>query len=385
MGRTTPLAWMSLIHDWRRLLASVSGVGFAVLLMATELGFLHSIYDSSTLVLDVLDGELLMVSTLKDDFNPSKPFPRSRLEQALGFPEVEAVYPLWLSRLVAWSTRGAVERDLVRLLAFDPVDPIFTLPEIAAQQHLLRRPDTALVDRRLRDVYGGGLRAGAFGELGGRRIEIVGDFELGPDLQLNANLLVSDLTFHRTLFAPGANERPLEQVEIGVLRLADGVVPETFASRLQDALPDDVRCLTPHQLRREIHGFWTRHQPVGAVFGIGLLVGFFIGLMICYQVLFTDVVDQLPQFATLKAIGYPDRFLTTLAVRRGLYLALMALAVGLPAALLTYHLLAELTGLRFALTLGRAVLVAVAAIVMCILASLLATRRAIRTDPAEVF
>ncbi len=385
LGNATPLAWMSLIHDRRRLLASVAGVAFAVLLMATELGFLNAIYDSSTLVIDALDAELLMISPLKDDFNPSKPFPRRRLEQARGFPEVTAVYPLWLSRLTSWSTHGAIKRDLVRLLAFDPADPIFKLPEIAAKQHLLRAPDTALVDRRIRDTYGGGLRSGAVGELGGRRVKVVGDFELGPDLQLNANMLVSDLTFHRSLAVPGSNDQPLERVEIGVLRLAEGVDPETFATRLAKSLPDDVRCLTPRQFRREIHLFWTRHQPVGAVFGIGLVVGFFIGLMICYQVLFTDIVDQLPQFATLKAIGYSNGYLIQLAVRRGLYLAILALIVGLPVALFTYRLLAGLTGLQFALTPARAAIVATASLMMCVAASLLATRKAIDTDPAEVF
>ncbi len=385
LGSTTPLAWISLVHDRRRLLASIAGVAFAVLLMATELGFLHAVYDSSTLVVDALDAELLMVSRLKDDFNPSKPFPRRRLEQARGFPEVVAVYPLWLSRLASWSTQGAAKRDLVRLLAFDPTDPIFKLSEIRSQQHLLRTPDTALVDRKIRDSYGGGLRAGAIGELVSRRVKVVGDFALGPDLQLNANLLVSDLTFHRALYVAGSNEHPLEQVEIGVLRLADGVDAEAFAAQLASALPNDVRCLTPRRFRSEIHGFWTRHQPVGAVFGVGLVVGFFIGLMICYQVLFTDIVDQLPQFATLKAIGYPNSYLFALAVRRGLYLAILALIAGFPVALLTYRLLEGLTGLRFALTSGRAATVAVAAMLMCVVASLLATRKAIDSDPAEVF
>ena len=385
MRPATPLAWLTLTHDRRRLLAAVTGVAFAVLLMVAELGFLFAIYDSSTLWVDALNAELLMVSRLKDDFNPSKPFPRARLEQARGLPGVTAVYPLWHSRLASWSTRGAVKRDLVRLVAFDPVDPVFNLAEVTSQQHLLRSPDTALVDRRMRDSYGGGLRSGAQGELQGRRVRILGDFELGPDLQLNANLLVSGRTFRNTFCDPKSPTDPLDKVEIGLLRIAEGTDPDELARRLLDVLPEDVRLLTPGDFRREIHAFWTRNQPVGAVFGLGLVVGFFIGLMICYQVLFTDVIDQLPQFATLKAIGYDNRFLVRLAIRRGAYLAALALAVGLPIGFIAYSGLAELTGLRFDLTVGRAVFVALTSFLMCIAASVLATRKALDTDPAEVF
>ena len=71
-GRTS-LAWSSLVHDRRRLFGSVSGVAFAVVLMLTELGFFYAIQDSSTLVVDAMAGDLLLVSPHKDDMNPSKP------------------------------------------------------------------------------------------------------------------------------------------------------------------------------------------------------------------------------------------------------------------------------------------------------------------------
>ncbi|MEM7349864.1 MAG: ABC transporter permease [Acidobacteriota bacterium] len=380
----TPLAWLSLIHDRRRLLASIAGVSFATLLMVIELGFLNAIYDSSTLIIDHLDADLLMVSRQKDDMNPTKPFPRRRLEQAKALDGIEAAYPLWFSRMANWSTRGRPEHDVLRLLAIDPADPVFALADINTQQHRLRTPDTALVDRRLRDSYGG-LRAGVSGELEGRRVRVIGDFALGPDLQLNANMVVSDATFRRAFYDPRRGEDPLDQVEIGLLRTAGQIAPEALAHQLARALPDDVRLLTPSRLRREIHLFWTRNQPVGAVFGIGLAVGFFIGLTLCYQVLFTDIVDQLPQFATLKAIGYDNAYLRRLAVRRGLWLGLLALAIGLPLGLAAYHFLGRLTGLTFVLTLGRAALVGVASLSMCVAASVLATRRAIAADPAEVF
>lgn len=359
--------------------------------MLTELGFFYAIEDSSTRMVDALVADLLLVNPLKDDMNPSKPFPRARLAQARAAAGVESVAPVWTSRLVTWSAQGEAKRDVVRLVGFDPADEVFVSNEIRAQQHLLERPDTALVDRKLRDSYGG-LRRGAMGELEGRRVEVLGDFEIGPDLQLNVNLLVSDQTFRRTLLSPSylnalspRASDPLDLVELGLVRLEPGAERRSVARRLEELLPRDVAVMTPDAFRDKIHEFWARNQSVGAVFGLGFVVGLLIGLAICYQVLYTDIVDQLPQFATLKAIGYRDGFLLGLAVRRGALLAVFALVVGVPVGVVVFRLLEGLTALPFSLTPMRALAVCLASLAMCVTASVLATRRAVTTDPADIF
>src|SRR4029079_19183290 len=116
--------------------------------------------------------------------------------------------------------------------------------------------------------------------------------------------------------ASGAEER----VEFGLVKVADGERATVVQESLRQALPDDVKVLTKAELFRSIEDFWNGSKPVGYVFGIGLLVGFVIGVAICYQILYTDIVDQLPQFATLKAIGYTDRALVRIVLEKALYL-----------------------------------------------------------------
>ena len=45
-----------------------------------------------------------------------------------------------------------------------------------------------------------------------------------------------------------------------------------------------------------------------------LVIAFFIGFVIVYQILYTDVSAHLPQFATLKAMGYGNRFLVGVVI-----------------------------------------------------------------------
>ncbi|TMQ33199.1 MAG: hypothetical protein E6K70_14430 [Planctomycetota bacterium] len=62
--------------------------------------------------------------------------------------------------------------------------------------------------------------------------------------------------------------------------------------------------------------FWQGNTPLGYVFGVGSVLGFVVGVVICYQILYTDVMDHLPQFATLKAIGYRTVFCAGWCFRR---------------------------------------------------------------------
>ncbi|MEM8998286.1 MAG: FtsX-like permease family protein, partial [Acidobacteriota bacterium] len=188
----------------------------------------------------------------------------------------------------------------------------------------------------------------------------------------------------RVFAAPGRPD-PLDQVDYGLVRLADGADLGAVQRVLGERLGPTVRVETPAELVSAVHRYWTLNKPVGAVFGLGVAVGFVIGVVICYQVLFTDVLDHLPQFATLVAMGYPARYLVDLAVRRGLILALAATLAAAPVGLWAYAGLAELTGLTFRVTAARAALVASTAAAMCVLASLLAMRKALDADPADLF
>ena len=51
------------------------------------------------------------------------------------------------------------------------------------------------------------------------------------------------------------------------------------------------------------------NAPIDFIFGMGAAIGFFIGFVVVYQILYTEVTNHLPQYATLKAMGFSDRYL----------------------------------------------------------------------------
>ncbi|MEM1146076.1 MAG: FtsX-like permease family protein, partial [Pseudomonadota bacterium] len=131
--------------------------------------------------------------------------------------------------------------------------------------------------------------------------------------------------------------------------------------------------------------YWNSSTPIGYIFSLGAVIGVIVGLIVVYQILFSDVQSHLAEYATLKAIGYSDGFLRALVLREAIYLAVLGFIPAFGFALLLYDQAAIATQLPMHMTVLRASLVLVVTIAMCAFSGLLAMRKISRLDPAEVF
>jgi putative ABC transport system permease protein len=163
-------------------------------------------------------------------------------------------------------------------------------------------------------------------------------------------------------------------------------VKQTLAATLSAGLTDpDVIVLTKAEYRAREQAFWLGNTPIGFAFGFGTFMGFAVGLVICYQILSGDVADHLSEYATLKAIGYGNRYLAWVVIQEALVLAVAGYAVGLAISAAAYQLLAGTTGMPVILTAERCGLVFLATVAMCTLSALIAVAAVFRADPADVF
>ena len=382
--RRTPLAWSLLVHDKTRMCLSVLGVAFAVFLMFIEMGFLNGVFDSQTLLADYFNADLVVAHRFREAVIPPRVVSRGRLEEALQLDGVAAVYPLYFSLRSEWKAFDGRVHWLATV-GIDPEDPALDLPELTKYREALRQPGTALIDRRLRKSAVGAIRAGMEGELNHRRLRLVGDFAMGPDFVVDGRLIMSDRNFVTYFPDPATGGPNFERMELGLVRLVPGADTEAVRRKLQSLMPADVRVFTKQGLMDMEKWFFGKVQPVGLIFGLGMFVGFVIGVTICYQILFTEVNDREAEFATLKAIGYSNRYLVGVVLREALCLALLAFLPGFLAAFLTYTTLEEMTGITMRLTYERVAIVFGLAVVMSLASATLALRKVLASDPAEVF
>ncbi|HJU20732.1 MAG TPA: ABC transporter permease DevC [Stellaceae bacterium] len=375
-----PLARRNLWANKARLLRSLAGIGFAVLLMLMQLGFERAFFQSSLQVIELLDGDLFIQNAHKYRFVTRQPFPPADLDRARrvqGVASVRPFYADWYSSF--WRNPYDGKVFMVRAFAFDPDQPVFLLPAVNAHLAALKAPDAVLVDRRARPFLGMGGTATA-AAFNGRPVHIVGRFALGPDFQNDGTVIMSARSF-ANLLPPGA----ARGVEAGIIKLKPGADPGVVAAALKRVLPSDIAVFTKAQLYAFERDFEARVSSAGVIFAMGTIVGFVVGALIAYQIVYTDLTDQLPQYATLKAIGYGPSYIVGVVLRQAGLLALGGWVPAFFVSLLLYRWIGNLAliplgtslyivGVSFALTLF-----------MCLLSAALAMIRVVAADPAEVF
>jgi putative ABC transport system permease protein len=377
--RQVPLAWRNLFANKQRLMRSAAGIGFAVLLMLMQLGFEQAFFDSALEVIRGLDGDILIQSVHKYQFATRDPFPMADLNTARKVTGVASARPLyadWFDFFWKNPTDGKV--FLVRAFGFNPDEPVFLFPDVNTNREKLNETNSVLVDRRARRFLGMDTAATET-EINGVKVKIVGGFALGPDFISDGTEIMSDRTFASLLHgaAPG--------VDVGVIKVHPGEDPRVVQRALRKALPATIAVFTKPELIEFERKFQAAVSSAGPIFAMGTIVGFVVGMLISYQITYTDLADQLPQYATLKAIGYRTGYLLRVVLEQAAFNALAgwisALLVSIllyriigQAALLPLHMTTKTVFVSLGLTLG-----------MCLISAVIAVSRVIKADPAEVF
>jgi putative ABC transport system permease protein len=375
-GKSVALSWHIVVHDRRRLLLSLCGIAFSVLIMFMELGFYNGLNDSQAVLPTLLRADLVVVDHERTNLLKNDRFNPLRLGMVQAAPEVVEVIPFYEGFTTLRNPQNRQIRKIY-VLAYPPGSQALNVPGLAALEPLLLAPSTVVYDSRSRYIFGH-VDTGMVVELEtGLRHQVVGTVALGPNFGFDGYLLMSGGTWK----ALGNSDN----VSLGLVRLRPGSLVADVQRRLQAQLPPDVVLLTPAQLRRREVEFTTRATPSGVIFGTGLAIGLVIGVVICYQILFNAIWQNLPQYATLKAMGFTNRHLVWVVMQQALILSVLGFLPGLLAGGLLYAAIEFRTSIIMDLTLGRASLIFSLTVLMCCLAGLLAVGKATRAAPADLY
>ena len=382
----TPLAWLNLTYERRRLLTALAGVSFSVLMMFIFRGFENALYDSQVQLIKLLNGDVVLISTLKSNMFVPEQFARRRLYQAQAYAGVEAAYPLYTTA-ASWKNPETHRIRPLRVLAFNLHDPVLQLPGITENLNQLQMPWTAVLDRRSRSEVGSNA-AGTVTEINEQQIKLVGSFELGTDFASgNGNVVMSDQNFLRYFgnLGPDEDSRDLNGIDVGLLKLAPNQNPDSIVQALRKALPKDVKVMTKAEFVQQELIYWRDNTTIGFVFSLLAIMSFIVGIILVYQILYTDVSDHWAEYATLKAMGYSNFYLLGVVMQEAVILAVMGFIPGCLISVGLYKLTANATGLLMQMTQTRMINLFVATVVMCIISGAIAVRKVQASDPAEVF
>ena len=391
----TPLAWKNLTHDVRRLVVAICGIAFAVLLMFTQVGFQNALFDSQVKLIDDLEGDLFIVSKAKYTLAAEKRFPQARLNQARSCPGVEAAYPIYTE--LTTSVVRRIENGMgnlgypLRTIGFYLDDPVFRSEEINRQLPRLRVKQTALLDRKSKrtkfpfPLADDAALSQEYLELAGKKLTLVGTFDLGTDFAHDGNLIMRAESFAEYYPQRVRFGNPLSVIDIGIVQMLPDANLEDVRDLMEQTLDKDVYVMTREQFRTEEIRFWDDSTPIGTIFLAGKLIGFIVGMVICYQVIYSDIADHMAEFATLKAMGYTSRYFILLILTEAVMLALVGFVPGTAVSTGLYSWLSGRTGLLMVMTLNGLLFVLVATVAMCVASGMLAVRKLLAADPANLF
>lgn len=383
-NKEPPLGWAQLSHQKVRLLVAVAGIAFADILIFMQLGFYNSIFGGVTRINEHLNGDLYIVSSRSKFMDDGQTFDRHHLYQADAVEGVSTASPFYYSH-AGWVNPWNKKVTDVAILAFDPAHPVLDLPDVNQQLETIKLPDQVLVDRQARPDLGAIAAAFDLGktvttELSQRRVSVGGMFTLGSTLFVEGFLITSDWNYLRLY---GADS--IDNLKVGVLNVQSGEDIAAVKQRVRDSLPNVVSIMTHQEFIAAEKDFWDKNHPAGTIFNFGVAMGFVVGVVIVYQVLFADVNDHLAEYATLKAMGYPDKSLLAIVFQEAIILALLGFIPGFGVSIGMYSLLETLTQMPLAMQSAVAVRVFLLTVTMCLASGAIAIRKLQSADPAEVF
>ncbi|MBL8944570.1 MAG: ABC transporter permease [Myxococcales bacterium] len=372
---TTKLAWRNLAHDRVRLVVTLVGIVFSVVLMGMQSGLLVGFTRTTTGLVDNARADLWMVPKGTLDVDLGGPLDERRRYQALAVSGVAKAEP-YLVNFARWKKPdgGTESIQLVGHQLGDVLGGPWSLETGSVDD--LRRPDGVIVDR----LYAAKLGVSAVGdtvEINGRRARVVG-FTRGIRTFTQSPYVFTSL--------PNAREfvgLPSTTVGYVLLALAPGADAAAIEAEIEARIPE-VEVYQSAAFAESSSSYWLFTTGAGFSLIISALLGLVVGIVIVAQTLYASTIDRLPEYATLKAMGAPNSYLYRIIVTQAGIGAVIGYAAGIVIVIGLVFASREASAapvLPVSLALGLGALT----LVMCIGAAVLSIRKVMAIDPVGVF
>jgi putative ABC transport system permease protein len=181
------------------------------------------------------------------------------------------------------------------------------------------------------------------------------------------------------------NSRPTEMIDLGAINIKPGADTEKVLQKLKDNLSDDVKVFSKKEFIEFEKNYWSQRTPIGFILQLMLTMGAIVGIVIVYQILYSNISSQFVAYATLKAIGYENMYLLNVVFQQALILAILGYIPGFALSLGLYDFAGKATNLPIVMTFMNALSILVATVFMCIISGALALKKLRAADPADIF
>ncbi len=370
------LAMRNLFHDRIRLVVTLVGILFSIVLVAVQLGLYLG---AKRMIVDMIDnarGELWITTFGAKSFEEGGIIltPKER-HAALATPGVQAVVPLVVT-FAEWRKPGGGSTNSV-LVGTNPEDGgLAPWSIIEGDATSIGAPDAVLVDKSyLQDLGINGVGDTAQIEQGRVRVrgltEGIRSFTMAPYIFTTANRA-------RTLLGiPGENS------SFFLVQLQPGADLETVRADLKSRL-NGTEVLSKAEFRDRSLDQWLFSTGAGVALIGGAILGLIVGVVIVAQTLYSSTKDHLTEFATLRALGSTSGYIIKVILAQAALSAVLGYVLGMAISMVVVAFSGQ-TALPILMTPALAVFLFAITLGMCAISAVSAIVKVTKIDPAMVF
>ena len=370
------LASRNLFHDRVRLIATVVGIVFSIVLVTVQLGVFMSFERMVTLMIDHAQADLWIVPAETKSFEDSALLSGRERLQALSIEGVADAVPVVVG-FASWrKPHGGASTSILLVGAPTTSTGLRPWNVVEGSADDLAQPDAVAVDRSYFAQLGIA-RIGANAEINNQRARVaavtggIRSFTTTPHV-------FTSLGRARAYLGIAANK-----ANYVFVRLAANADAAAVRHRLAAAV-HDAEVLTPEEFRQRSRLFWLFDTGAGAALLGSAILAVIVGTIIVAQTLYSSTKDHLKEFATLRAIGSSRNYILKVILSQ----ALISAVIGFSLAALIDSALVKATAdtaLPFIMTPALTFGLFVLTVAMCAIAAVAAIRVVTRIDPVLVF
>ncbi len=370
------LAIRNLIHDRVRLLVTLVGILFSVVLVSVQLGVYFGARQMIINMIEHSEGQLWITAYGATSFEEGGILltPRER-HAALATPGVVRAVPLIVS-FAEWRKPGGGSANTVIVGTNGDDGGLKPWGIIRGNAQAIKAPDAVAVDRSyLKELDIKGI--GEIAQIERGRVKVVALTEGIRSFTMAPYIFTTLSRARKLLGVPG------QRSSYYLVQLAPGSDIESVRQRLKRRLPNaDV--LTKAEFRQRSLKQWLYSTGAGVALIGGALLGLLVGTVIVAQTLYSSTKDHLTEFATLRALGSSSSYIHRVILTQAGFSAIIGYALGMAIAL-TVVVFSEHTALPIIMTPTLALALFIITLAMCAISAISAIVKVTKLDPAIVF
>ena len=373
------LAFRNLFHDRIRLIVTLVGILFSIVLVAVQLGLYLGARAMIISMIDRADADLWIMAYGTKNFEEGQFIDVRDRYAALSIPGVARAVPLMVSFADWRKPEGG--STLVVVIGTDVGDGgLAPWGVVEGDVSGLGAGDAVMVDKSyLPDlgIRGLGDMAEVGTAIGSSRVRVTGltegirSFTVTPYVftTLNRARMLLNVSSSRMTY--------------GLVKLAPGADVEAVRKAMKDKLPNN-EILTKAEFRQRSLNHWLFATGAGIALIGGAILGLVVGTVIVAQTLYSSTKDHLNEFATLRALGSSSGYIHRVILAQAGLSAVLGYSLGMVISL-SIAVLSERTALPILMTPSLAGLLLALTLAMCAVSAVSAIGKVMRIDPAMVF